>query len=89
MFNDCNDNSVLIFFCLQRLLLTRDTDSSGDISLAEFIDYAKNHEKNLRLVFSKLDRNQDGIIDHNEVVSAFRDIGINLGNEEAKDMLRR
>ncbi|CAG7716255.1 unnamed protein product [Allacma fusca] len=73
----------------RRLLLTRDADSSGDISLPEFINYAKNHEKNLRIVFSKLDRNQDGIIDSNEIISAFHDIGISLKPEEAKAMIRR
>lgn len=70
-------------------MLTRDTDSSGDISIEEFLDYARHHEKRLRLVFSKLDKNQDGILDSQEVISAFHDIGINLGAEEAKNMLRR
>lgn len=32
----------------------------GDLSLADFIYYVREHEKNLRLHFSKLDRNRDG-----------------------------
>lgn len=44
----------------QKFLARSDLSKSGDISLAEFIHYIKEHEKNLRLQFSDLDKNQDG-----------------------------
>lgn len=37
-----------------------DSTKSGDLSLAEFIHYIREHEKNLRLQFSNLDKNRDG-----------------------------
>ena len=37
-----------------------DKDRSGDLSMAEFIIYLKEHEKNLKLVFSSIDKNEDG-----------------------------
>lgn len=46
---------------LQKFLAHTDQNQSGDISLAEFIHYLKEHEKNLKLVFSHLDKNKDGI----------------------------
>ena len=39
-----------------------DQTKSGDISLAEFIHYVREHEKNLRLQFTDLDKNKDGKI---------------------------
>ena len=37
-----------------------DKDRSGDSSMAEFIIYLNEHEKNLKLVFSSIDKNEDG-----------------------------
>lgn len=45
---------------LQKFLARSDRTKSGDISLAEFIHYVREHEKNLRLQFSHLDKNRDG-----------------------------
>jgi len=56
---------LYIFFSLkkfyfQKFLERSDQNKSGDISIAEFIHYVKEHEKNLRLQFSHLDKNKDG-----------------------------
>lgn len=32
----------------------------GDVTMSEFMHYVREHEKNLRLQFSHLDKNQDG-----------------------------
>lgn len=37
-----------------------DKNRSGDVCLSEFIHYVREHEKNLKLQFKHLDRNQDG-----------------------------
>ncbi|KAH0817734.1 hypothetical protein GEV33_005059 [Tenebrio molitor] len=62
---------------------------SGDLSLADFIYYVREHEKNLRLHFSHLDRNKDGKIDLEELIRAFSDLGIPLDRMEAKKLLQR
>jgi solute carrier family 25 phosphate transporter 23/24/25/41 len=64
-------------------------DASGDVSLNEFINYVKNHEKKLKLVFMDIDRNQDGRLDAQELTDAFRKLGVNLGPEEAQTMIQR
>ena len=48
------------FNLFQKFLERADANKSSDISLAEFIHYVKEHEKNLRLGFSHIDKNQDG-----------------------------
>lgn len=66
---------------------TRST--TGDISLADFIYYVREHEKNLRLHFSHLDKNKDGKIDLEELIRAFNDLGIPLDKMEATNLLQR
>lgn len=46
--------------CLQTFLQQSDKTESGDVGLSEFIHYVREHEKNLRLQFSHLDKNRDG-----------------------------
>ncbi|KAF2895149.1 hypothetical protein ILUMI_11028, partial [Ignelater luminosus] len=43
----------------EKFLQQSDVSKSGDLSLADFIDYVREHEKNLRLHFSHLDKNRD------------------------------
>ncbi|KAJ8915806.1 hypothetical protein NQ315_004618 [Exocentrus adspersus] len=62
---------------------------SGELSLADFIYYVREHEKNLRLHFSHLDRNKDGKIDLDELIRAFNDLGIPLERSEATNLLHR
>lgn len=51
------DQNLNIF---QKFLARSDQTKSGDINLAEFIQYVSEHEKNLRLQFTDLDKNKDG-----------------------------
>ncbi|XP_076263108.1 short Calcium-binding Mitochondrial Carrier [Rhynchophorus ferrugineus] len=69
--------------------LRNSQSSSGDISLADFIYYVREHEKNLRLHFSNLDKNKDGKIDLEELIRAFCDLGIPLDRKEATNLLQR
>ncbi|XP_053623909.1 calcium-binding mitochondrial carrier protein SCaMC-2 isoform X2 [Plodia interpunctella] len=62
---------------------------AGDITLSEFIHYVREHEKNLRLQFSHLDKNKDGKVDLEELISAFADLGIAIGRNEATNLLKR
>lgn len=66
-----------------------DADNSGDVSLNEFVEYVKNHERKLKLVFRDIDRNQDGRVDAQELMQAFRKLGVNLAPEEAQTMIRK
>lgn len=74
-----------------QILSEGDTDESGDITLEEFINYAKNHEKKLKLIFKNIDRNRDGKLDLDEIVQVCKEqLGIEFKNEnEVKDMIRR
>ncbi|XP_076225207.1 short Calcium-binding Mitochondrial Carrier isoform X2 [Nomia melanderi] len=73
----------------EKFLARSDSTKSGDISLAEFIHYVREHEKNLRLQFSHLDKNKDGKIDLEELIKSFEELGIKMDFDEAKKLLQR
>ncbi|XP_070493235.1 mitochondrial adenyl nucleotide antiporter SLC25A24 [Chironomus tepperi] len=66
-----------------------DRTSSGDVSLNEFIHYLQDQEKNLRLQFSHLDKNQDGKVDLKEMISSFEELGIQMDCNEAMKLFNR
>ncbi|XP_058829908.1 mitochondrial adenyl nucleotide antiporter SLC25A25 isoform X2 [Topomyia yanbarensis] len=73
----------------ERFLKQSDQTQSGDVGLAEFIHYVREHEKNLRLQFSNLDKNRDGMVDLEELIVAFKDLGIEMDRHEAAKLLKR
>ncbi|KAL0280435.1 UNVERIFIED_CONTAM: hypothetical protein PYX00_001724 [Menopon gallinae] len=73
----------------KKFLERSDQNKSGDVSLKEFIHYIKEHEKNLKLVFSTFDKNKDGKLDIEELVRAFKEIGIDIDQTEALKLLQR
>jgi solute carrier family 25 phosphate transporter 23/24/25/41 len=70
-------------------MLKSDVSKSGDLDLNEFVNYLQEHEKQLKIVFSTLDEDQDGKISIGEVVSAFNRLGIIISDDEAKLLLKR
>jgi len=66
-----------------------DVSKSGDLDLNEFLNYLQEHEKQLKIIFSSLDENQDGVISATEIVSAFEKLGINITEIEARALMQR
>lgn len=73
------------------ILSEGDRDDSGDITLDEFIEYARRHERKLKIVFNNIDRNNDGKLDVGEIIEVCREVlGIEFRNEEeVRAMIRR
>lgn len=49
----------------------------------------REHEKNLRLQFTHLDKNRDGKVDLEEMIEAFKELGIDMDRVEAAKLLKR
>lgn len=64
-------------------------DNSGDVNFHEFVNYVTIHERHLRSVFKNLDRNDDGLVDINELMDAFIAFGVRLSREEVEKMIKR
>ncbi|OQV11936.1 Calcium-binding mitochondrial carrier protein SCaMC-2 [Hypsibius exemplaris] len=66
-----------------------DVLKSGDVDFAEFVQYIVEHEKNLNVIFSKLDQNRDGMLDTAEIRNSFQKLGVDLDQPEADRLLKR
>ncbi|XP_077300894.1 short Calcium-binding Mitochondrial Carrier [Arctopsyche grandis] len=73
----------------EKFLAQSDSNKSGDVCLSEFIFYVREHEKNLKLQFSHLDKNKDGKVDLEELITAFAELGVAMDRSEATNLLKR
>uniref|UniRef100_A0A182QLB2 EF-hand domain-containing protein n=1 Tax=Anopheles farauti TaxID=69004 RepID=A0A182QLB2_9DIPT len=83
------ETEMMVAIEAMRFLKQSDQNQSGDVGLAEFIHYVREHEKNLRLQFTHLDKNQDGKVDLEELITAFKELGIEMDRHEAAKLLKR
>ncbi|XP_034453147.1 calcium-binding mitochondrial carrier protein SCaMC-1 isoform X2 [Hippoglossus hippoglossus] len=72
-----------------RIVQTGDTNHDGVLDFEEFTQYLRTHEKQLKLMFSRLDRNNDGQVDAAEIQHCLRTIGVDISHEEATRILLR
>jgi len=67
-----------------------DLDKSGDVSIEEFLEYARKNEKQLRIVFNRFDINQDGKIDASEMQKVLQsELGVHVDLWRVKSVLGR
>ncbi|XP_047434543.1 calcium-binding mitochondrial carrier protein SCaMC-1 isoform X2 [Mugil cephalus] len=72
---------------LERIVEAGDTNQDGVLDLEEFTQYLRTHEKQLKLMFRRLDKNNDGQIDAAEIRDSLRSIGVNISLENATRIL--
>uniref|UniRef100_A0A671P0H8 Calcium-binding mitochondrial carrier protein SCaMC-3-like n=1 Tax=Sinocyclocheilus anshuiensis TaxID=1608454 RepID=A0A671P0H8_9TELE len=65
-----------------------DTNHDGQLDIKEFTQYLRTHEKELRLMFHSLDRNNDGHIDVAEIQLSLHSLGVNVSTEQASRILQ-
>ncbi|XP_017272560.1 calcium-binding mitochondrial carrier protein SCaMC-3 isoform X1 [Kryptolebias marmoratus] len=72
---------------LERIVEAGDTNQDGVLDFEEFIQYLRNHERELKLMFRHLDRNNDGRIDAAEIQHCLHTVGVNISLEDATRIL--
>ncbi|XP_048474023.1 calcium-binding mitochondrial carrier protein SCaMC-1-like [Rhincodon typus] len=72
----------------KEILRAGDTNHDGQLDLGEFIEYLRQHEKTLKLMFRSLDRNNDGQIDAYEIQQTLSTLGISITLKQAEMILR-
>uniref|UniRef100_A0A1A8L4L0 Solute carrier family 25 member 25 n=2 Tax=Nothobranchius TaxID=28779 RepID=A0A1A8L4L0_9TELE len=73
---------------VRKIVKAGDKDLDGQLDFEEFVHYLRDHEKKLRLVFKSLDKKNDGQIDSQEIMQSLRDLGINISEEQAEEILK-
>ncbi|XP_042341033.1 calcium-binding mitochondrial carrier protein SCaMC-1 isoform X2 [Plectropomus leopardus] len=74
---------------LERIVEAGDTNKDGVLDFEEFMQFLRTHEKQLKLMFRRLDRNNDGQIDAAEIQHSLRTIGVDVSLEDATKILQR
>ncbi|MEE6505653.1 hypothetical protein FKM82_005605 [Ascaphus truei] len=72
----------------QKIVKAGDKDLDGQLDFEEFVHYLRDHEKKLRLVFKSLDKKNDGRIDAQEIMQSLRDLGVNISEQQAENVLK-
>ncbi|XP_029706858.1 calcium-binding mitochondrial carrier protein SCaMC-1 isoform X2 [Takifugu rubripes] len=73
----------------EKIVKDGDTNHDGALDFEEFTQYLRAHEKELKIMFSSLDRNKDGKIDAAEIRHSLHSIGVSISLEEANRILQR
>ncbi|KAF7689292.1 hypothetical protein HF521_012645 [Silurus meridionalis] len=72
----------------EQIVSEGDTNQDGQLDFEEFTQYLCSHEKRLRLMFSSLDRNNDGEIDAGEIQLSLHNVGVEVTLDEATKILQ-
>lgn len=73
----------------ETFLRQTDTTNRGHVKLAEFIHYVREHEKQLLLHFTHLDKDGDGKVNLTDLILGFKELGIDIDEDEAVKLLKR
>ncbi|KAK0152916.1 Calcium-binding mitochondrial carrier protein SCaMC-1 [Merluccius polli] len=73
---------------VDKIVRAGDTNQDGELDFEEFTQYLRTHERQLKLMFSSLDRNNDGEIDASEIQQSLHSIGVDISLKEADRILR-
>ncbi|ESN92494.1 hypothetical protein HELRODRAFT_103700 [Helobdella robusta] len=71
------------------LVKKADINKDNRVNFSEFLGFLHDHERQLTLAFSHLDRNKDGRIDAEEVREAFKQMDLHIGIEEAQNLTKK
>ncbi|XP_077986670.1 calcium-binding mitochondrial carrier protein SCaMC-2-like [Glandiceps talaboti] len=72
----------------QILMRKGDKDQDGEMDFAEFAQYLMEHEKQLKLQFKHLDRNEDGHVETAEVFHALKNLGVNVTEAQVDRIIK-
>lgn len=73
---------------LEKIVTTGDTNQDGVLDFEEFMQFLRDHEKQLKLMFKSLDKNNDGQIDATEIQQSLQSIGVTISLSNAKKILK-
>ncbi|XP_065830281.1 calcium-binding mitochondrial carrier protein SCaMC-2-like [Oscarella lobularis] len=72
----------------KEILKRSDSNTDGQLDLAEFSKYLDAHERKLDLVFKDIDTNKDGRLDRAEITSALGRLGLKVSDAEVEKLLK-
>ncbi|MBV96159.1 Calcium-binding mitochondrial carrier protein SCaMC-1, partial [Eschrichtius robustus] len=71
-----------------KIFTTGDVNKDGKLDFEEFMKYLKDHEKQMKLAFKSLDKNNDGRIEASEIVQSLQILGLTISKQQAELILQ-
>ncbi|KAL0966968.1 hypothetical protein UPYG_G00302880 [Umbra pygmaea] len=72
----------------QAIVNKYDGNKDGRLDYDEFLNYLRDSEKKWRIHFQALDRNKCGVIDQEDIVDVFKELGVNISKLNAKRIIQ-
>nr|XP_057917427.1 solute carrier family 25 member 24, like [Doryrhamphus excisus] len=73
---------------VQNVIDSYDNDNNGVLDYDEFLNYMMDREKNWKIYFHQLDKNKCGVIDQEDIICLFKELGVLISKANAKKVIQ-
>ncbi|XP_054613544.1 solute carrier family 25 member 24, like isoform X3 [Dunckerocampus dactyliophorus] len=73
---------------VQNVIDSYDNDNNGVLDYDEFLSYMMDREKNWKIYFHHLDKNKCGVIDQEDIICLFKELGVLISKANAKKVIQ-
>ncbi|XP_071780475.2 solute carrier family 25 member 24, like [Centroberyx gerrardi] len=73
---------------VQNIIGSYDRDKDGRLDYNEFLSYMMDREKKWKIYFHDLDKNKCGVIDQEEIICLFKELGVVISRPNAKRIIQ-
>lgn len=73
---------------VQNIIDSYDKDKDGQLDYTEFLGYMMDRERKWKIHFHDLDKNKCGVIDQEDIISLFKELGVVISKTNAKQIIQ-
>ncbi|KAM9845347.1 solute carrier family 25 member 24, like [Aulostomus maculatus] len=73
---------------VQNIIDSYDKDKDGVLDYDEFLSYMMDRERKWKIHFHDLDQNKCGLIDQEDIISLFKELGVAISKQSAKKIIQ-
>lgn len=86
-FSKADNDSKIDAYKLFESITSSNEKSSVNFDFNDFMEYVSQKDKKIRIFFNHMDKDNNGIIDRNEIKKGFEELGIILKREQVEKLL--
>ncbi|XP_077414140.1 solute carrier family 25 member 24, like [Vanacampus margaritifer] len=73
---------------VQNVINSYDNDNNGQLDYEEFLSYMMDREKKWKICFDHLDKNKSGLIDQEDIIYLFKELGVVVSKAHANKVIQ-